>query len=125
MAADTTRADIDVLMAQIADKLAKGDGIEPGFLTTEFWLMILAVTADLAGPYIGLSLSSQERIYIAGGLATAYGAFRSWRKRGGPARMYADLLVKLAELRQAVAPVPAPPPATAGGYAWQATNIAS
>ncbi len=96
-----TRTDLDALMAKVAELLAKGDGIEPGFLTTEFWLMVLALAADLAGPYVGLSLSSDERMYTAAGLVSVYGAFRAWRKRGGPAKLYADLLARLAEIRGA------------------------
>ena len=100
---DKTQEDVDSLIAKLVDLMASGDGVESGLKTTEFWLMVLAVAADIAGPSIGLSIDGNERMLIAAGLVSAYGAFRSWRKRGGPAKLYADVLKALAELRHAAA----------------------
>lgn len=96
---DPTRHDIDALGQEIIDLIGRGDGIEAGFKTSEFWLLAIAVAADLAGPAIGLALSSEERMLIAAGLVSFYGAYRTWRKANGPAKLYAELLKRLAELR--------------------------
>jgi hypothetical protein len=108
---DKARADLDTLETKIVDLLAKGDGIEAGFTTTEFWGYVVALVADLAAPAIGLTLSPQERLLAALALTASYGAFRTWRKAHGPAKLYADLLKHLAELRgEAVVHEAAPPP---------------
>lgn len=100
----TLTADESALVAEIGVLLASGDGIEAGFKTTEFWLTVLAVAVDVAGPKFGLNVSANEQMLAAGGLVIAYGAFRSWRKANGPTKLYAQIVGMFAA-RKAVAPV--------------------
>ena len=88
----TTTADESALVAEIGALIASGDGIESGFKTTEFWLTVLAVGVDVVGPKFGLNVSANEQMLVAGGLVIAYGAFRSWRKANGPAKLYAEIV---------------------------------
>jgi hypothetical protein len=110
MTADTTRTDLDALMSKIVDLMASGDGVEAGFTTTEFWLTVLAVALDVAAPYLGMTVSPDERMLGAGLLVGIYTGFRAWRKSNGPAKLWADVLKMLAELRGQSAPAVAPVP---------------
>ena len=96
------RADADALAAKVVTLAASPDGIEPGFTTTEFWLTVIAVAADFAGPHFGLAIPANERMLIAAGLVMAYGGFRTWRKTGGAAKLSAAILADLAALRVAI-----------------------
>jgi len=82
-----TRSDVDTLAAKVVALAASGDGVESGFTTSEFWLTALAVVADFTGPYWGFRLSPNEQILAASGLVLGYGAYRTWRKNGGAARL--------------------------------------
>jgi hypothetical protein len=104
---NTTNADAQVLISQIEALMASGDGVESGFKTTEFWLTILAVGVDVAGPYVGFSIPADERMLIAGGLVIAYGSYRTWRKNNGPAKLYAAVLSMFNKSAAPAAAVPA------------------
>ena len=98
----TTRADVEAVAAKLIDLSASGDGVEAGFTTTEFWLTVIAVGADFAGPYLGVTIPDNERMLIAAGLVMAYGAFRTWRKNSGPAQLSAAVLGDFAAVRKAM-----------------------
>lgn len=97
----TLRSDSDDLASKLVELMASGDGVEAGFKTTEFWLTVIAVACDLAAPKLGFNLSSDERMYAAVGLVALYGVYRTWRKNSGPAKLWAETLRHLAELRTA------------------------
>ena len=63
---------------------------------------MIAVGADFAGPYLGVSIPANERMLIAAGLVMAYGAFRTWRKNNGPGQLSAAVLADFAAVRKAV-----------------------
>jgi hypothetical protein len=63
---------------------------------------VIAVGADFAGPYLGLTIPANERMLIAAGLVMAYGAFRTWRKNNGPAQLRTGALADFAAVRKAV-----------------------
>jgi hypothetical protein len=86
-AAAKTRADADKLAEKVVALAASGDGIESGFSTSEFWLTVLAVVADLTGPAWGLTLSPHEQALAAAALVLGYAGFRTWRKNGGAAKL--------------------------------------
>jgi hypothetical protein len=97
------RTDADALLALIAETV-KESNVEPGYKTTEFALAVVTLAADFVLP----GLSPQERMSGAVIVAGAYGAFRTWRKRGGPAALVAEL----AKLRVAIFGGRAPAPLT-------------
>ena len=105
---NTTTADESALVAEIGALIASGDGVEAGFKTTEFWLTVVAVAVDVAGPKLGLNVSANEQMLAAGALVIAYGAFRSWRKANGPAKLYAQVLALFNGRTAAQAATPAP-----------------
>jgi hypothetical protein len=109
---DKTATDEKALFDAALKMLTGGkDGIEAGLTTTEFWLYVLALGVDVLGPYFGFlqGIDSQEQLGIATLLVMSYGALRSWRKRGGPQKAYAELLKVLAQLHgQAAASAPEP-----------------
>jgi len=92
----------------IAMQEAGQDGVEAGLKTTEFWMTALAVVIDVAGPHYGFlqGIDASEQGLIAMGLVLGYGALRSWRKRGGPAKALAQLAALLAQTRAAASAVP-------------------
>lgn len=111
---DKTKADEAALIAELTHMLASGkDGVEAGATTTEFWLVALAVAIDILGPTYGFlqGIDPNEQGLIALALAVGYAGLRSWRKRGGPAKLVADLLKALAQARGQAPEAPATPPA--------------
>jgi len=111
---DKTARDEQALLDELLNMLATGqDGVEAGFTTTEFWLTLVAVVIDVFGPAYGFlqGINPQEQGLIAVGAAVAYTGFRSWRKRGGPAKAIAELGKLLAQLR-GQGPVTPPAPVT-------------
>jgi len=107
---NTTTADESALVAEIGALIASGDGVEAGFKTTEFWLTVVAVAVDVAGPKFGLNVSANEQMLAAGALVIAYGAYRSWRKANGPAKLYAQVLALFNAKAQAATPAPVAAP---------------
>lgn len=101
-----TRADVDKLATAVVTAATSGDGMEAGFKTTEFWLTVIAVVVDFAGPHFGIAIPDNERMLVAGALVAAYGGFRSWRKRGGAAYEFGYILSGLADIRKAVSAPP-------------------
>jgi hypothetical protein len=78
-----TRADAEGVLAKVAAIFAAGpDGIEPGFTTTEFWMSVLALAGDVAGPYLGIHLTTAEQTLGATFIVAAYTLARAYRKRG-------------------------------------------
>lgn len=79
-----TQADASAVARLLTSAFGTGpDGIEQGFGTSEFWLVVLALGFDVAEPYIpGLkAITPDTQLAFAGLLAAAYTAFRSWRKK--------------------------------------------
>ena len=82
------------------------DGVEAGLSTTEFWLTVVALLVDLLGPRLGVKLSASDQMTIATILVVAYGAFRSWRKRGGSLPTPAQLVAWVVPAAPAATPAP-------------------
>lgn len=59
------------------------DGVEQGFGTSEFWLCLMALAVDVAGPYFHVlqGITPTTELAFAGLIAAGYTWFRSWRKR--------------------------------------------
>lgn len=112
MADDTkTAADEKALFDEVLAMLVGGkDGVEAGLTTTEFWLVTTSVVIDVAGPHYGFlqGIDANEQGAIAMILVLGYGALRSWRKRGGPAKVIAQIMAALPGKASASAPA-APP----------------
>lgn len=112
MTDDKTSADERTLFEKVLAMLAGGkDGVEAGLTTTEFWFAAVTLVVDLFGPSVGVlhGLTPDDQVKAAVAIALGYGALRSWRKRGGPAKFLAELGKILAELRGQA--VPSTPPA--------------
>jgi len=111
---DKTAADERALLEQLITMQRSGqDGVEAGLKTTEFWLTATAVAIDILGPHFGFlqGIDSAEQGLIAMGLVLGYAWLRTWRKRGGPAKVVADALAALRNAQGAPAAAPEAPPA--------------
>lgn len=79
-----TQKDASALAVFLTSLFGTGpDGIESGFGTSEFWLMVFALVLDVAGPYYHIlgSITPTTEAAIAGLIAATYTALRSWRKK--------------------------------------------
>jgi hypothetical protein len=59
------------------------DGVEQGFGTSEFWLCVMALAVDVAGPYYHVlqGITPTTELAFAGLIAAAYTYLRTWRKK--------------------------------------------
>lgn len=82
-----TQADASAFARLLTAMFGTGpDGIEQGFGTSEFWLVVLVLGADVAEPYVpGLkAITPDTQLAVAGLLAAGYTFLRSWRKKPVP-----------------------------------------
>lgn len=83
-----TQADASALAKLLTAMFGTGpDGIEAGFGTSEFWLSVMAIGADVAAPYFHWvsGITPNTELAFAALIASAYTFARTLRKRGASA----------------------------------------